>query len=71
MGIILYNMLGGNMLKNSKNRCEFVACNYKPKFNQADMKMDNKFYRLSTPTLLDFFHKYYNSYASICEVKIK
>lgn len=58
------------MLKNRKNRCEFVACNYKPKFYKADMKMDNKFCRLSTPTLLDFFHKYYNRYASICEVKI-
>ena len=54
MGLILYNMLGGHMLKNRKNRCEFVACNYKPKFDKADMKMDNKFCRLSTQLYLNF-----------------
>lgn len=59
------------MLKNRKNRCEFIACNYKPQFYQADRKMGNKFCLLSAPTLLDFFYKYYNRSLSICEVKIK
>lgn len=58
------------MLKNRKNRCKFVACSYKPKFRQADIKMDNKFYLLSTTTLLEFFHKYYSGSCSVCEVDI-
>ena len=66
---ILYNTLGGNMLENRKYSCQFIICNYKPRFCQADTKMYNQFYKLSALTMLKFFRKYYSGSCSICQVE--